>query len=99
MKFFCRRLIRCQIAPLDRGFTRYGLRVNIFCGASLLHVRGQACDLKQTLLHPRFAVVTHCADGSEKVRPVDHFSWSASGGNRKLDSLIGYVRPMEKMRH
>jgi len=33
------------------------------------------------LLSPRFAVTQEKADGSKKIRPVDHFSWSS--GNRR----------------
>ena len=58
----------------------------------------QACDLKQTLLHPRFAVENVKPDGAVKVRPVDHFSWSAFG-KKKEDSVNGHVHPSEKLKH
>ena len=33
------------------------------------------CDLRSTLLHPRFGVAQEKLDGSLKLRAVDHFSW------------------------
>lgn len=58
----------------------------------------QACDLQQTLLHPRFAAENVKPDGSIKVRPVDHFSWSAFG-EKKEGSVNGHVQPCEKLKH
>ena len=40
----------------------------------------EECDVENMLLHPRFAVKTQREDGSDKFRSVDHFSWSAFGG-------------------
>ena len=56
----------------------------------------QACDLSQTLLHPRFAVENVKPDGSIKIRPVDNFSWSTLG---KEGSVNGHVHPCEKLKH
>ena len=39
-------------------------------------------DLDRIRLNPRFAVVQDKPDGSVKVRPVDHMSWSAGKGRR-----------------
>ena len=59
-------------------------------------------DLSQIRLHRRFGVEQGvCADGSMKVRSVDHFSWSAvkarSRKKRKLESVNGHTVIPEKM--
>ena len=42
------------------------------------------------------------ADGSLKIRPVDHFSWSAAGKSRKkrkLGSVNGQTEILESLSH
>ena len=63
----------------------------------------------QVLLHPRFSVTQEKADGTFKVRPVDHFSWSPlkTGGLGKLArkrkiqeaSVNGHCVPSETLHH
>ena len=57
------------------------------------------------LLHPRFGVEQVKEDGTVKLRPVDHMSWSPSEGieepskkELKHGSVNGYTCPQEKMR-
>ena len=61
-------------------------------------------DLKavEYLLAPRFGVRQEKADGSTKIRPVDHFSWSAAGRSKrqqKPDSINGHTSVAEHIRH
>ena len=53
-------------------------------------------DIESCLLHPRFMVEQRRPDGSLKLRPIDHFSWSKCG---KEDSVNGHVVPTEKLKH
>ena len=57
----------------------------------------------EILLCPRFAVPQWRADGSLKLRAVDHFSWSDHhGGGRaamKQNSVNGHAMPTEKYAH
>ncbi len=47
-------------------------------------VRADRVDLNQVLLVPRFGVEQGITEeGEVKVRPVDHMSWSWTGGERK----------------
>jgi len=39
------------------------------------------------LLAPRFGILQQKADGSEKVRPIDHFSWSSEGKSKQQKKL------------
>ena len=57
------------------------------------------------LLHPRFGVEQVREDGSIKMRPIDHLSWSPgdeaeapSKKEIKHESVNGYTIPQEKMR-
>ena len=57
------------------------------------------------LLHPRFGVEQVNEDGTIKLRPVDHMSWSPGEGMEepskkelKRGSVNGYTCPQEKMR-
>ena len=57
------------------------------------------------LLHPRFGVEQLKEDGSKKLRPVDHMSWSPGEPEMKqtkkqlkANSINGYTWPQEKMR-
>ena len=57
------------------------------------------------LLHPRFGVEQVREDGSIKMRPIDHLSWSPgdeaeapSKKEIKHESVNGYTVPQEKMR-
>ena len=57
------------------------------------------------LLHPRFGVEQLKEDGSKKVTPVDHMSWSPgepelkqTKKQLKANSINGYTWPQEKMR-
>ena len=57
------------------------------------------------LLHPRFGVEQLKEDGSKKLRPVDHMSWSPgepelkqTKKQLKANSINGYTWPQEKMR-
>ena len=66
-------------------------------------------DLDRVLLHPRFAVAQEKVDGSIKVRPVDHFSWSplktknlgkmARKRKIKAASINGHCVPSESLHH
>ena len=60
-------------------------------------------DTESVRVHPRFGVEQGVKpDGSVKVRPVDHFSWSAttqSRNKRKRDSVNGHTQVQEKMHH
>lgn len=54
------------------------------------------------LLAPRFSVSQVRCDGSVKIRPVDHFSWSPgrhSKQSMRVDSVNGYTCVSEKMKH
>ena len=55
------------------------------------------------LLAPRFGLQQEKPDGSCKIRPVDNFSWSRSGGRckkrRKLDSVNGEFHNERTIRH
>ena len=51
----------------------------------------------EILLHPRFPVVQEKADGTEKIRDVDHFSWYADVGGAA--SVNANTVPAEKLRH
>ena len=53
-------------------------------------------DLSSVLLHPRFSAVQFKSDGSLKVRPVDHLSWSSCRG-RKQESVNGHTAALEKL--
>ena len=53
-------------------------------------------DLENVRLHPRFAATKRKADGSVKIRAVDHFSWSEGG---KAESVNGHTHPCEKFMH
>ena len=55
-------------------------------------------DLDATLFCPRFGVEQARADGSSKLRAVDHFSWSADAVP-KDGSVNGFTFPFEKMKH
>ena len=48
-------------------------------------------DTDGALLHPRFANVRLRDDGSQKIRAVDHFSWSAFG--EKKNGGVSTVPP------
>jgi len=57
------------------------------------------------LLHPRFGVEQVKEDGTTKLRPVDHLSWSPGDAEEaptkkdiKRESVNGYTIPQEKMR-
>jgi len=52
--------------------------------------------VESILLHPRFAVVQSRADGSAKIRDVDHFSWGAGDYE---NSVNGHTAPQEKLSH
>ena len=54
-------------------------------------------DLNMILLCPRFGVSQQKADGTTKVRPVDHLSWSPS--RRKDGSVNGFTAPTESWQH
>lgn len=49
------------------------------------------------LLHPRFGVAQERPDGTQKLRAVDHFSWSEGGV--VAESVNGYIAPSEKLAH
>ena len=65
----------------------------------------------ELLLNPRFGVERERADGSIKIRAVDHLSWSPASAceadsqrrpskkARKEFSVNGYTTPAEKMSH
>ena len=53
-------------------------------------VRWEDFDHNSCLLHPRFGIVQEREDGSVKVRPIDHLSWSPSPG-RKSESVNGHT--------
>ena len=69
-----------------------------------------ACS-DQLFLNPRFGVAQLKEDGTTKIRPVDHLSWSPGTGHelgiyerptrkaRKAASVNGHVATAEKMRH
>ena len=62
------------------------------------------CDLENVRLHPRFGIEQGIkADGSVKVRPVDHYSWHAghhhSKRRRKAASVNGHCLLTEKLSH
>ena len=63
-----------------------------------------SAEMANVHLSPRFGVEQEKQDGSVKVRPIDHFSWSgghvgcASKLRRKEESVNGYTFPQEKMR-
>ena len=62
------------------------------------------CDLENVRLHPRFGIEQGVkADGSVKVRPVDHYSWHAghrrSKRRRKAASVNGHCLLTEKLSH
>ena len=54
-------------------------------------------DLEKVLLHPRFVVARIKADGSLKLRAVDHFSWCPSG--TKECSVNGHTVAAERFSH
>ena len=54
--------------------------------------------LDQVLLHLRFSVSQTRSDGSVKIRPVDHFSWSGCD-RQKENSVNGHTAPREKLSH
>ena len=58
-------------------------------------------DLRKCLLHPRFGVCQQKASGVTKVRPADHFSWSAASTRRerKAGSVNGNTVAQERMKH
>ena len=69
-------------------------------------MRAEDVDLGAIRLAPRFGVPQEKADGSIKVRPVDHFSWSAAQGSKKRSraeakepSINGHTMCPEQMRH
>ena len=55
-------------------------------------------DLAGMLINPRFGISQVKADGTCKVRSVDHMSWSPKGWD-KGDCVNGYTTPTEKIRH
>ena len=63
-----------------------------------------SAEMANVHLSPRFGVEQVKEDGSFKVRPIDHFSWSgghvgrASKQRRKEESVNGYTFPQEKMK-
>eukprot|EP00973_Karenia_brevis_P093203 12416188-Karenia_brevis.AAC.1 len=50
------------------------------------------------ILQPRFAVRQIRADGTTKLRPIDHFSWSPGKGGRE-HSVNGHTTMNERFRH
>ena len=52
--------------------------------------------VEEVLLHPRFPVEQVRADGSVKIRDVDHFSWAA---DEAVGSVNANTVPTEKLSH
>ena len=58
-------------------------------------VEWEQFDHESCLLHPRFGLVQLRADGTSKLRPIDHMSWSDNGGG-KAASVNGHTWAAEK---
>ena len=55
-------------------------------------------DLENVLYHPRFSVSRIRADGSVKIRAVDHMSWGL-GKSARDNSVNGHTTVQENMQH
>eukprot|EP00973_Karenia_brevis_P049031 6800342-Karenia_brevis.AAC.1 len=54
--------------------------------------------IRTCLLHPRFCVEQSNPNGQDKLRAIDHFSWSGWSEGRK-NSMNGATMAMEKLKH
>ena len=98
----CAARNECLLAAMREDEHSTELLERTLCDARLGRLsHPQPADLMcldQVLLHPRFSVSQSRPDGSVKIRPVDHFSWSGCD-RQKENSVNGHTAPREKLSH
>ena len=77
---------------------------DVVLGRMTAPVPYNSAEMAHVHLSPRFSVEQEKVDGTKKVRPIDHFSWSGGHGGRaskhrrKEESVNGYTFPKEKLK-